>query len=61
MSGRAGVGEHDVELALLLLDPRKQAIEVVEFGNVALNAVDVSSDRLDGGGKLPVAPAGAKT
>jgi hypothetical protein len=43
----AGVGEQDVEAALLLLHPGIEPVEVREVGDIALHARDVLADLLD--------------
>src|SRR5215831_2149882 len=49
-----GIGEHDIELALLALDLRAQAIEIAEIRHVSLHAGYVSSDLRDRRRQLPV-------
>src|SRR4029077_12223272 len=39
-----GICEHDIELALLPLDLREEAIEIVKVRHVSLDAGDISSD-----------------
>src|SRR5262249_22213493 len=53
MFRNTGIGEHDVELALLALDLREQAIEIAEIRHVSLYAGYVSSDLLDRRGQFP--------
>src|SRR5262249_44714383 len=43
----AGIGEHDVEPAFLVLDLREQAIEVVEVRHVSLKTGCISADLVD--------------
>jgi hypothetical protein len=42
-----GIRKYDVELALFLLDPDEEPIEVVELRYVSLDAGDIASDLLD--------------
>jgi len=53
-----GVGEENVDAALLLLDGGVETIEVGEIGNVALDGGDVFADEFDGGIELGLAAAG---
>jgi hypothetical protein len=50
-----GIGEHNIELALLAFDLREQAIEIAKVRHVSLHAGYVSSDLLDRRGQLSIA------
>src|SRR4029077_14972911 len=54
----AGIREHNIELALLTLDLRKQAIQIVELRHVALHSGYVLADLLDGRSQLITTPPG---
>src|SRR5882762_6010362 len=54
----AGVGEEDVDPALLLLDDRVEPVEVLELGDVALHARDVTADLLQRCAQLCLATTG---
>ncbi len=43
----AGIGEHNIELALLPLDLREEAIKIAKVRHVSLYAGHISSDFLD--------------
>src|ERR1700733_12637448 len=44
----AGVGENNIDLALLLSDGLVKTVKVCRFGNVSLHASNVAPDRLHG-------------
>ena len=54
----AGIGEDDIDVASLLLDGCVQAVEVGEFGHVALDSGDVLANRLDRLVEFSLAAAG---
>jgi hypothetical protein len=53
-----GIGEYDVEPALVVLDRREDAVEIVEPLDVALQGSDVLADVLGGCGQLRLAAPG---
>jgi hypothetical protein len=54
----AGVGEDDVEVAFLFFDGGEEAVEVGEFGDVALDGGDVFADLFCGGVEFGLAASG---
>jgi hypothetical protein len=58
---KAGIRNHDVELALFRFDLRKEAIKIASARHVSPHAGNVSSDLSNGGGQLRLATAGIKT
>src|SRR5205823_2900418 len=42
-----GIGEHNIELALLSLDVREEAIKIAQVRHVSLHAGDIAPDLLD--------------
>src|SRR4029077_19906224 len=55
--GYTRIREHDVELALLALDLRKEPVEIGELCDVTLHAGDIFADVLQSCSQLRVAPA----
>ena len=56
-AGDTGIGEHDVEPALLPLDLCEEAIEIAKVRHVSLYAGDISSDLLDRRSQLRITAA----
>src|ERR1700745_1021781 len=57
VGGYTCIREHDVELALLALDLRKEPVEIGELCDVTLHAGDIFADVLQSCSQLRVAPA----